>query len=337
MEGFLQGLPPGFNNTSLRNELDPYMKKLSIAGYSRSVHKSKTTGHIVFLDASHGSKFLDQHGVLTPSPSRKFGKPESGGIYFAPPLPSSERLMLMGMPPACHPSHKEPSDFELRGIRYETEKRESEPHVPRSEQRPVALAPQESMASLLQALLTFQSKRGGPPPKDRVAGIDDARSRISKYCLVYYMLLLEEGLLHVTRSTIGHEIAGSSGSTFKPDLECVDALETELGRVNQLGSLPYTMLFLLKALVTNNYLHPTVVGELARQLVSDFSHKTRGVEPPTSIEAFKKLFQAIECPSPQSDPSRFTVPNIMAYLRETAWFNNYDESGQTKFPLCSQS
>jgi len=412
MEVFLQGLPPGLTDRSLRSNLQPFMERLSITAYGCSIHKKKVSGNIIFVTKSHGEKFLAHYGdPLSASKMGQLSKPNKSGKL--PPTPST--LILMGSRIHCRRGNQKPSEFDLRNIHYETEKRES--RAPRPETNSIALEPQElscghvtfpgGQGFTVVAEWTYRAsytakftkrnlilnlhngktevriplqtineliwdERGriavvltSPPTflrrpntdnglsssfsrlsfqqrmenrqNVRLTAIDDAHSKISAFCAVYYMSVpgmavggfgrggflseiervRDEGVLHITRSSIDHELAGP-GARFKPFPDCLKVLETRLSEYLQQGSLPFTMLFLLQALVYNHYLHPTVVGDLARKLAIDFSAaKKAGNLPPISIDAFKKLFYSIDFPSPNSDPSQFTVEKIMAYLRAT--------------------
>jgi len=76
-------------------------------------------------------------------------------------------------------------------------------------------------------------------------------------------------------------------------------------------------LFLSQALVYNGYLHPTTVIGLVRKLARLFdSAKAAGDQEPISIDAFRKLFDGIEYPSPHVDANLFEVDELIDYLLE---------------------
>jgi hypothetical protein len=171
--------------------------------------------------------------------------------------------------------------------------------------------------------------------KLRLTGIDDAHCQVSGWCLVYYLSIpeitvgqhgrstflseiksvREEGILqHITQSEIEYKFVGPGDRLF---VDSVRALETELQEIDRQRLLPFTILFLLKGLISNHHVHPIIVSQLAKYLVSDFSAaKNAGRPPPVSTDALRKLYHTIERPSPHSDPSQFTASAIMTRLRE---------------------
>ena len=187
--------------------------------------------------------------------------------------------------------------------------------------------------------LSFQRRQEERRQKTRILGVDASHREVAGWCLVYYMTipgitlgqygksdflsemerLRGEGIMHITQSKINyHEGFGGGASRIGSFSQHANTVENELANASRHGFLPFTMLFLLKALVSNHYLHPFVVGELTRLLISEFrAASAAGKPPPVSIDAFKKLFVVIEYPSPYTDPAHYMASNIMDYLRAT--------------------
>ncbi|KAL2265115.1 hypothetical protein VTJ83DRAFT_6215 [Remersonia thermophila] len=178
---------------------------------------------------------------------------------------------------------------------------------------------------------------GSPSPfsngqSKRLQAIDSQHGRISPYCFVYHFRVPNPVVRHaasdfesemhragrnqfftVTRYNLGFRYA--DGVSF--DLARKSLWDT-LSVYNTRAALPFGHLFLLQALVTNGYLHPTTVSGLAAELVRRFelAKKAGQAELPVSVEAFKKLFDWIVWPAPDGDPSMFEVEGIVERLEE---------------------
>ncbi|OAA57426.1 RNA-dependent RNA polymerase [Niveomyces insectorum RCEF 264] len=83
--------------------------------------------------------------------------------------------------------------------------------------------------------------------------------------------------------------------------------------------LPFSLLVQLQALAQNAYLHPDTVAGLTRRLCEMHAAAAAADgRPPVSVEAMKKLFQAIDWPTPDyDDPADFEVPALVDYLLAT--------------------
>jgi hypothetical protein len=414
MEVFIQGLPAGLTENSLKSLLQPYMKKLSITVYGCSIHRKKTSASI-FLYKRDGNKFLQRHGPPQVS-GKKSQPPVHQDSKPANPSTPAEKVVLMGASIHCRRGNRKPSEFELKSIQDEMTKPKPQPQPLQPQQSPVALSAQELSCGHIEfpdgkgytfvsewtlsqqytarftkrtLILSLQQlnmevrislktvaelvwdDRGRiavvltEPPvflrlpdknqaslnrmfgrlslqnrweerqKHRMLSIDESHRQVAGWCLVYYISvpglnvggigrrdfldeiekLRDDGFMHITRSEIEYQGLGTRYCSFE---QHTTELEAELTHLHGSGQLPFDLAFLLKALVCNNYLYPTVVRKLARELAAEFSRAKRAGKPsPISVDAFKKLFHAVEYPSPYSDPSQFTVPNIMDYLRKT--------------------
>ncbi|KAK0651077.1 RNA dependent RNA polymerase-domain-containing protein [Cercophora newfieldiana] len=412
MEVFIQGLPPGLTDRSLHSQLQPFMERLSINGYSCNIHKKRTSASIIFLHETDANRFLERHG--NPPSFRRRGQQTGSAVPAA-----NITLFLMGAPIQCKRGKHQPSVHELKHIQNVIAQRQSQAPRPQPTRGPVTLSAQElgcghitfpegrgftfvpewtqtqqytvkftkrnlildlkqsdmelrislqtvhelvcdergrivlvlmeppvflrlpdkvlAMSDMFDTLSLRPAWERENPPKRRDMGIDTPHAKVAGRCLVYYISVPEitlgkygksdflsemerlrgEGSIHITQSTVNYESFGG-GRGIRSFPEHVKILERELSEASRLNSLPFTMLFLLQALVSNHYLHPTVVSELTKQLISKFRDaKNAGKPVPISIDAFRKLFSAIEYPSPHADASQFSAPNIMDYLRST--------------------
>ncbi|KAK0668752.1 putative RNA-dependent RNA polymerase 1 [Cercophora samala] len=171
----------------------------------------------------------------------------------------------------------------------------------------------------------FSRQQSKPEPRKRLSAIDDGHGEISPFCLVYHF--------QATATSIGRHGAGENFhkkmwniterepyQVTRADVEFYHAsdllrlgrftealtrLSNELASYTTSNDLPFGISFLLQALVYNCYLHPTTVQALARELVG---------RPSVSIDAFRKLFDWIDYPAPESDPRQFEVGGILERL-----------------------
>lgn len=192
----------------------------------------------------------------------------------------------------------------------------------------------DELAALFSVLGIGQAGgRGQPEQSQRLDAIDEAHGRISPFCLVYHfnvrnpvtrhinneplqsemVRIRKKQLCSVTRYDFGFRHAG--GVRFG---EAAANLRSQLSHYYSKDSLPFGLLFLLQALMANSYLHPTTISALAQRLVERFTEakKAGNDEPPVSVDAFKKLFDWIDYPMPDGDPTMFEVDGIMAYLEK---------------------
>lgn len=202
---------------------------------------------------------------------------------------------------------------------------------------PTFLSPEtgvDDLATQLAALLS--SRPAGNPKRARVAAIEPEHGVVSGFCLVYYfkvpshvtghkntdfrgeMSRIENRqLFPVTRYQFGFRRA-SAAPGLGLYIDASKSLKLQLAAYNRAGTLPFDLLFLLQALMTNGYLHPSTVSALAKKLAELFvtANKAGNGQRPVSVDAFKKLFEWIDYPSPYVEPSMFEVDGIMEYLEE---------------------
>ncbi|KAK3396965.1 RNA dependent RNA polymerase-domain-containing protein [Sordaria brevicollis] len=184
------------------------------------------------------------------------------------------------------------------------------------------------------------SDRPGPPPRMRLKACDGSHAIVSNFCLVYHFKADPQHILHqiliqqptdfrtAMNSLTHQELFYVSNYAFAvveapiqdrfPD--GIDKLKADLVMYEGQRALPQTLLFSLQALVHESYLHPTTVSKLAAQLVVLFetARRSGSKEHPISADAFAKLFNWIQYPSPyHEDFSQFEVEGIIEYLKET--------------------
>lgn len=179
-----------------------------------------------------------------------------------------------------------------------------------------------------------------PSQRRRLEAIDPSHAAVAAYCLVYHFRVSDAGrdrqqparhassgfygemsrmrqkqLFPVTRYplTLQHGIRG-----LLPFDLAAEALKNQLADYNRTGALPFDLLFLLQALLANGYLHPATISALARRLADLFraARKAGDDQPPVSVDAFKKLFEWIDYPSPDGDPRSYEPDGIVEYLLE---------------------
>lgn len=195
----------------------------------------------------------------------------------------------------------------------------------------------DRLAAQLMNVVTLYGavdEQGREGPRPRLLAIDSRHKAISDFCLTYHFSvpnaitrhtdsdfhkeisrLRQKESFPITRYNIGFQHAYASRLPSFGDAAA--SLRTELSEYNQASSLPFGLLFLLQALVTNGYLHPATVSVLAKRLVRMFKDaKVAGDQSPVSIDAFKKLFEWIDYPSPgmQEHEDMFEVDGILRYL-----------------------
>lgn len=71
MEVFLQNVPQDLSDQSLRKELEPFMRALSIIDWQCDKPRRKTQAWVAFLSASEGIKFLQKHGTTVEASPRQ--------------------------------------------------------------------------------------------------------------------------------------------------------------------------------------------------------------------------------------------------------------------------
>ncbi|KAL2158770.1 hypothetical protein VTH06DRAFT_3961 [Thermothelomyces fergusii] len=174
--------------------------------------------------------------------------------------------------------------------------------------------------------------RRSAAPSQRIEAIDGDHARIAPYCLVYHFSVLlpvvryatndfqeeiqklnREEIFPVTRYDFAFQRA--TGVRFS---DAAMRLQHQLSSYHTTNALPFDLLFLLHALMTNGYLHPTTISGLAQRLAERFeAAKKTEDRPPISVDAFKKLFDWIDYPSPYGNPDMFEVDGIMEFLEES--------------------
>lgn len=176
----------------------------------------------------------------------------------------------------------------------------------------------------------------GRKRRTRLAAIHSKHEAVSAFCLVYYFRALNPAvgrsntdflnemarmrrkeLFAVTRYHLGFQYAHAVPALGRY-AHANRSLKDQLGAYTTSGTLPFDLLFLLQALVNNGYLHPSTVAALARKLAALFAaaERTGTGQHPVSTDAFKKLFQWIDYPSPHADTRMFEVDGIIEYLEE---------------------
>ena len=201
---------------------------------------------------------------------------------------------------------------------------------------PIILLSQDRELSDM-AQLGFREKRKGPD-YTRVPFFTESHAKVASFCTSYCISvpadtvgvfgqgdffpkiskLKAEELIHVTQFDFKRQVAGSPGCRLPRYPDALEVLNKDLERYTQTALLPFTFSFMLKGLVHNGYLHPTVVAQLGRKLVDAFqaSKHAGNQRLPISVEVFKTLFQRIEYPSPFAESRQFEAEGIMQYLEE---------------------
>ena len=175
------------------------------------------------------------------------------------------------------------------------------------------------------------SSSGRKLPKVRRVSIDGEHQAVSNFCLVYCFKacgvaenkrdrdyfheqikkLGRNQVYHISRFDFGFQHVGFPGSIPFPDI----VLQLKTNLANHRSDLPFGILFLSQALVYNCYLHPTTVIGLVQKLIPLFnSAKEAGEQYPVSVDAFRKLFDGIDYPSPHVDADLFEVDELVDYL-----------------------
>ncbi|GAB1313705.1 RNA-dependent RNA polymerase [Madurella fahalii] len=174
------------------------------------------------------------------------------------------------------------------------------------------------------------------PKRARVEAIEPDHGLVSAFCLVYHFRvpnpvighgntdfhsemsrIRRKQLFPITHYRFGFRYAhAAQGLGFYVDAS--KNLRMQLAAYNTNGALPFDLLFLLQALVANGYLHPSTISALAKTLAQLFAaaNKAGTGQRPVSIDAFKKLFEWIDYPSPYGNPRMFEVDGILEYLEE---------------------
>ncbi|KAK4180689.1 putative RNA-dependent RNA polymerase 1 [Triangularia setosa] len=171
----------------------------------------------------------------------------------------------------------------------------------------------------------FSRQQLKPEPRKRLSAIDDDHGLISAFCLVYHFQVIttsigrhgsgedfHKKMWNITEREPYHVARADFEFYHASDLprlgrfgEALTRLSKQLASYTTSNALPFGILFLLQALVYNCYLHPTTVQALARKLLERSS---------ISIDAFRKLFDWIDYPAPESDPRQFEVGGILKQL-----------------------
>ncbi|KAK3387915.1 RNA dependent RNA polymerase-domain-containing protein [Podospora didyma] len=167
----------------------------------------------------------------------------------------------------------------------------------------------------------------------RLPFIDQEHGRIAGICRVYHFKVLgihskasvadlydnmtklkKKKVFNVTQYDLKIKTAHATGIIRL----AMNELNHFLSRFTASGALPFDLLFLLEALAHNGYLHPATVMKLAERLSYKFTEAAKAKErPPISVEAFKKLFTAIDYPSPHADHTQYEVDSILDFLEAT--------------------
>ncbi|KAG7294446.1 hypothetical protein NEMBOFW57_004519 [Staphylotrichum longicolle] len=201
---------------------------------------------------------------------------------------------------------------------------------------PIILVAEDPDLSDTFAKFNFKTRKG--PDYTRVPYLGKGHAKVAGLCTAYCISvpadtvggfgqgdflhkiskLKADELIVATQFDFTHQVAGSPGCRLSRYPDALEALHKSLEHYTQKALLPFTFSFMLERLVRNGYLHPTVVAELGRKLVNVFQTSKRGRNQhlPISVDAFKKLFQRIQHPSPFADPRQFEADGIMQYLEQ---------------------
>ncbi len=194
---------------------------------------------------------------------------------------------------------------------------------------PTILGPQAE-DDLAGAFDMLDLGRRQPSQYKRLEAIDENHRRIASLCLVYHFTVPNPITRHA-KSDLESELARMRDNflvtrhnfAFQRPVgmgfaSAAASLRNQLAQYNTAGLLPFGLLLLLQALVNNGYLHPDTVSALSRTLVQRFAEarKAGADQLPVSVDAFKRLFDWIDYPTPHGDPSMFEVDGIMEYLGE---------------------
>lgn len=117
MEVFLKNILIDLNEVSLRDQLEPFLKKLDIRDYACEKRRRKDFGNITFLHVQDGRRFLDAH---------------SANSFVS-------RLRFLGTDVNCRLSNREPREFTLKSITHMTEQRNSSSRVVIKDRHSVSL------------------------------------------------------------------------------------------------------------------------------------------------------------------------------------------------------
>lgn len=188
----------------------------------------------------------------------------------------------------------------------------------------IVWSPGGTMALTLTSVPIFAAAPGTVPgiPIDRrmrLTALNAEHAHIVGTCLVYcFDIVPDEDFMRKIKRLSNH-MGGVAMTRY--DLTFVNdasfaresrSLRLEMPGISSTNSLPFSLLLQLQALVSNAYLHPGTVRRLMSSLVElQATH-------PISTEAMKKLFQAIDWPTPHyHDPTEFEVPALLQYLLDT--------------------
>ncbi|KXX75237.1 RNA-dependent RNA polymerase 1 [Madurella mycetomatis] len=192
----------------------------------------------------------------------------------------------------------------------------------------------DDIVTLLAAM--FSNPRAEILKRTRVPSIEPEHGVVSGFCLVYYFKVPSHVVGHVNADfrdemlrirnrqlfPVTHYQLGFRRASAAPGLglyiSASKSLKLQLEAYNRAGTLPFDLLFLLQALMANGYLHPSTISALAKKLAGLFvtANNAGNGQRPVSVDAFKKLFEWIDYPSPYVDPKMFEVDEIMEYLEE---------------------
>lgn len=125
MEVFLQNIPIDLNEVSLRDQLEPFMKRLNIRDYSCDKPRRKNFGNITFLHVPDGKRFLDVHGADS------FTWPR--GRYTA------QGLRFLGADVVCRQSKRQPRELALKSLDLKAEERKSTSRIVIEDRHSVSL------------------------------------------------------------------------------------------------------------------------------------------------------------------------------------------------------
>jgi hypothetical protein len=162
------------------------------------------------------------------------------------------------------------------------------------------------------------------PSRWRRCSLGEGHAQVMGQCLVYQFKVvpgdfmkkiarLREGELTMFPYTlpIARLPLAPKGLTLE-----LQKLQIELAECTKCNHLPFGVLFQLQALAQNAYLHPAMVLHLCRLLQPLFAlDKAAGVES-ISVDSMRKLFNMINWPFPNDDPSDYDAESLVAILKQ---------------------
>jgi RNA recognition motif-containing protein len=121
----LRNLPQHIMDDGLQEQLQPFMRRLSIVHYMAEKQRNKNFGHVTFLHEEDGKKFLRHHGEESGPPPH--GLSSTPGKHVSR---TRARLTLMGKPVFCKQSNRPPNRLVLGYISQRASQRDRSNETP---------------------------------------------------------------------------------------------------------------------------------------------------------------------------------------------------------------